>query len=69
MAKLLTTLEQPAKKPFQMYVIEHGIERISVKVPLSEAPEFEKRFAASNKSKDTITGLLHELGGSVVGGH
>ncbi len=67
MGKLLTTLDQPTKKPYQLYTIEHGIERLSVKVPLKEAASFEKQFAQSDKSKETITNLLASLGGSIVG--
>lgn len=67
MGKLLSSFDQPAKKPFQLYTIEHGIERLSVKVPLKEAASFEKRFAQSDKSKTTITELLASLGGSIVG--
>lgn len=67
MGKLLSSFDQPAKKPFQLYTIEHGIERLSVKVPLKEAASFEKQFVQSDKSKATITELLASLGGSIVG--
>ena len=67
MGKLLTSFDQPAKKPFQLYTIEHGIERLTVKVPLKEAAVFEQRFNQSDKSKNTITELLKSLGGSMIG--
>lgn len=40
--KLLDNIE---KRPYQGYTIEHGIERIHIKVPLSNAREFETAIA------------------------
>lgn len=67
MGKLLSTIDQPTKKPYQLYTIEHGIERLSVKVPLQEAASFEELFAKSDKSKQSILKLLETHHGAVVG--
>ena len=69
MGKLLSSFDQPATKPSQLYTIEHGIERLSVKVPLKEAAAFELQFAQSDKSKASLASLLASLGGSIVGSH
>ena len=67
MGKLLSTFDQPVKKPFQLYTIEHGIERLSVKVPLNSASVFEQQ-ANGLKSKARIIELVKSLGGKVVNG-
>lgn len=56
------------KKPYQAYTIEHGIERIQVKIPLKEASAFEAAFAAAlcaDISKTRLMAIVEEHGGSV----
>lgn len=56
--KLLNDLD---KKPYQLYTIEHGIERIRIKVPLKEAAAFEAAFAEAIDLRNTSTANLLSL--------
>jgi hypothetical protein len=59
MNSLLNNLD---KRPFQVYTIEHGIERFKVAVPLAEVRAFEKAFAeAIDDGNDSKTDLLEVL--------
>ena len=67
---MTTLLNQVAagktKAAFQTYTIQHGIERISVQVPLAEALDFEQKFAAlESKTKANLLELLQSVGGKV----
>lgn len=66
MGKLLNDLSAGVKKPFQTYTLEHGIERISIKIPLAEVEGFEAAFSKAKKDKPSIMQLLAEFNGSVV---
>lgn len=67
MKGLFTDIAASGKKvAFQTYVLEHGIERLSVKIPLASVPMFEDRFSAlSSKDKKAITQLVAEVGGKI----
>ena len=67
MATLLSDLEQ-AKKPFQVYTLEHGIERLTLLLPLKEAASFEQEFEKSDRSKETILELVVRHSGRVTNG-
>ena len=63
--KLLNELD---KKPFQAYTLEHGIERIKVKVPLASSRAFEAAFEkaiSAGASKQELLELLTEHGGAI----
>jgi hypothetical protein len=66
MTSLLNMLD---KKPFQAFTIEHGIERIKIKIPLKEVRTFEKTFALAiaegADTKNELLQLVHACGGSV----
>lgn len=65
MTRLLTNLE---KKPYQAYTIEHGMERISIQIPLKEARGFEAAFAEAAKngaSKDELLKVMNSFGGNL----
>jgi len=65
MSKLLPGLDAN-KKPFQTYTIQHGIEHITILVPLKEVAVFESRFAAlATKQKSTILALVESVGGKM----
>jgi len=56
------------KKPYQAYTIEHGIERIQIKIPLKEASAFETAFAEALRAevtKATLLSIVEAHGGSV----
>lgn len=57
------------KKPYQAYVIEHGIERVHIQIPLKEARAFEASFAESisngDDTKNTLLSIVSEHGGSI----
>lgn len=46
--KLLNDVQAgKTKQPYQTYVIEHGIDHVSVKVPKANAARFETEFDAA----------------------
>jgi hypothetical protein len=56
----------PAKKALQTYTIEHGIESITVLVPVKQVTTFEQSFSKlESKTKKSIIALVEELGGKV----
>lgn len=65
----MSLLQNIDKKPFQAYTIEHGIERIFVKVPLKESKSFETEFAealsAGKDSKENIMAIVNKHNGSL----
>lgn len=67
MSKLLNDLSAAGTKiPYQVYTLEHGIERIELRVPLKQVPLFEQEFSAlTTKSKASITQLVIKVGGKV----
>lgn len=69
MASLINQLDKSVgKTAFQIYTIEHGIDRISVQVPLKQVPLFEQKFLElQDKRKSTIISLVVEVGGKVRG--
>lgn len=64
MSTLLSALAEPQKKPFQLYIVEHGIERLTVKIPLHQVAAFEKS-ASGIKDKQSIMSIVAGLGGKV----
>lgn len=67
--KLISQLEQvQGKKPYQSYSLQHGIETMTVLVPLAEASSFEQQFnQLKDRSKTSITALVESLQGKVRG--
>lgn len=65
----MSLLENVDKKPYQAYTIEHGIERIQIRIPLKEVRAFEAAFAESTSNgddhKDTLLALVEAYGGSI----
>lgn len=56
----------PAKTAYQTYTIKHGIEKISVLVPLIEAPAFEQQFnKLGDRSKSALLKLVESFKGKV----
>jgi hypothetical protein len=68
MSKLLQSIEKPqqAKVAYQSYILEHGIERLTVLVPVKEASKFEASFnAMADRSKKQIAKLVESFNGKV----
>jgi hypothetical protein len=56
------------KIAYQSYVIEHGIEKIAILVPVDQVEVFEEDFAAlKNKRKTNVMALVESVGGKVRG--
>jgi TRAP-type C4-dicarboxylate transport system substrate-binding protein len=54
------------KTAFQTYVLEHGIEKLNIKIPLAAVAMFEDRFSKlPSKDKQAITELVSEAGGKI----
>lgn len=68
MTSLLNNLDSFSdKKPYQSYVLQHGIEKLSIRVPLNNVVIFEDRFASlADKTKTSILGLIVDVGGKLV---
>ena len=65
---MTSLLNNIGKLPYQEYTIEHGVERIKIRVPLKEARNFEAAFAEAVSNDDSKEGLLKVLanhGGTV----
>lgn len=65
---MTSLLNNIGKLPYQEYTIEHGVERIKIRVPLKEARSFEIAFDAAvskNVSKEGLLNVLANHGGSV----
>ena len=69
MSSLLSQfLMSEGKSAYQSYVIEHGIEKITVLVPVDKVGIFEEDFAAlKNKQKTNVMALVESVGGKVRG--
>jgi len=68
MSTLIQSLNSPkkAKAAFQTYVLEHGIEKLSVLVPLASAPDFETAFnSQKDLSKQAVLKLVESFDGRV----
>jgi hypothetical protein len=65
--KMLADVEKIAgKKPFQVYHLKHGIERISVMVPLSNAQAFEQKVKTQQMdTQHDILTALYECDGQL----
>ena len=66
MKSLLNDLSANAgKTAYQTYTIEHGIERISVKVPLKNAKMFEQEFSdAQTTNKEALMEIVKRYNGT-----
>lgn len=67
MSKLLDDVTS-GKRAYQCFVIEHGIEKISIKIPIKESRVFENSFkdaARSGASKSSLLQLVEQHGGSI----
>lgn len=54
------------KSAFQTYVLEHGIEKLDIKIPVAATALFEERFSAlTKKDKQSITALVIDAGGKI----
>ena len=69
MKSLLTDLDAVAgKTAYQSYTVTHGIETLTVLVPLAEAAVFEAEFAgAKNKTKQLILEMVKRHSGKIKG--
>lgn len=57
------------KRAFQLYVLEHGIERFQIKIPVKAAMLFEEKFASlTSRSVGEIRDLVKTLDGDMVNG-
>ena len=65
MSKLLNSLSAPKKTAYQSYLLEHGIERMTILIPTSAVSKFEASFASAKKDKDTIVKLVADVGGKM----
>ena len=67
MKSLLTELEASVgKTAYQTYIMQHGIEKITLLVPLKNAAAFEADFAACNdKSKKALVEVVTRHDGKV----
>jgi hypothetical protein len=69
MSRLLTQIATSKPKvAFQAYTLQHGIEKLSIVVPLAAAATFEQRFnALTDRSKSSIISLIESVNGKVKG--
>lgn len=67
MKSLLNELEQHAgKQAYQTYYMQHGIEKVTILIPLNNADVFEVAFAASeDKSKKALLEIVTRHAGKV----
>lgn len=66
MSKLLNSLSMAeGKTAYQSYLLEHGIERFTVLIPVKSVKTFEQAFAKLTKTKDSIEALVTEVGGKL----
>lgn len=67
MSRLINQLDSfNGKIAFQTYTIQHGIEQITVLVPVKQARTFEEQFSNSkSKQKASIIEMVELLGGKV----
>jgi hypothetical protein len=67
MNSLLKDLDAKAGKiAYQTYTFEHGIEKLTVLVPLKDAPAFQVEFADSeDKSKKALLEIVTRFAGKV----
>lgn len=67
MSRLINQLDSfKGKTAFQTYSIQHGIEQITVLVPVKQAKTFEEQFNnCKNKQKANIIEMVELLGGKV----
>jgi hypothetical protein len=70
MTKLLSVLDAPGNGPtaYQVYTLQHGIERLEIRVPIKNTQAFEQQFAhIKDKKKTTILSLVESVGGKIKG--
>ncbi len=60
MSKLMTDVSS-GKVAYQAYTIEHGIERIMLKVPLQESKAFEREFHEALEDGKTTKAALMKI--------
>lgn len=67
MKSLLTELEANAgKTAYQTYIMQHGIEKVTLLIPLKSSAVFEVEFAAAeDKSKQTLLEIVSRHNGKV----
>ena len=59
---------QEGQTAYQTYIMQHGIEKISILVPLKKASIFEAEFLASeDKSKSVLLGIIARHSGKIKG--
>jgi len=65
--KFLNELEEHStKKAYQTYIFEHGIEKLTLLIPLAEAGKFQTEFFdAPDKSKKSLLEVVKRFGGKV----
>lgn len=69
MKSLLTDLDAVAgKTAYQTYTLSHGIEKLTVLVPLKNARVFEEEFhTAPDKSKEALLEIVTRHSGKIRG--
>lgn len=67
MKSLLTDLDTYAgKTAYQTYTMQHGIEKLTILIPLKNSAVFENEFAAiSDKSKSSLLEVVARHAGKV----
>lgn len=66
--KFLNDLEAAAGKiAYQSYTLSHGIERLTVLVPLKNATVFEEEFKAAKKTKEALLEVVIRHAGKIKG--
>jgi hypothetical protein len=70
MSSLINQIDEHAgKKAYQSYTVTHGIETISILVPLSSVSVFESDFnAVVDKSKENLLEVVTRHSGKIRGG-
>ena len=66
MKSLLTDLDAiSGKTAYQSYTLQHGIEKLTVLVPLKNAKQFEEEFAMTATSKATLLEVVARHSGKI----
>lgn len=64
MSNLLSDLSS-GKTPYQNYIVEHGIERLDISIPLQHVAVFEAAFKAAEGNKQKILKAVSDVSGKV----
>lgn len=68
MSKFLNDLDEFSNKvAYQSYTLSHGIERLTILVPLTNAEVFEEEFEAASKTKEALLEVVRRHAGKIRG--